>query len=259
MADLNLDTVELVSTLRTVPSNGAPSSDDFNDSMKEFLADLSALSSIINDSFLSLVNALPDTALLPIDAPVGLEGRTLYSDTSDQNQLFYDSLAARNLTVADSLRLLNGMLETYRTKLEDMGVQVTALQTRLASDNRNDIALALQNLTNTINQVTTTQSTQGTTMATLNDRLNKLRSKRVSSGSIPAGSQSVVLVNWTLAYADNNYTVTSLAMEEATGDLKILSFTYQLGGIGLSVLVENIGATALTGVIHAAAKYDPEV
>ena len=87
-----------------------------------------------------------------------LSGTTIFSDTSDQNTLFYDSLAAQPLTLADSLRLLSGMLDTYRVQLTDMGVQVASLQTRLASDDRNDIALALQNLTNTLNVVTNVDS-----------------------------------------------------------------------------------------------------
>jgi hypothetical protein len=260
MATLGLESVELVSTLRTVAKKGAPSSDDFNDSQKESLADLTALASFLNDVVLPLLNALPEGALLPVEAPVGIEGRTLYSDTGDSNSLFYDSLASTPLTVADSLRLLNGMVEGFRTSLEDMGIRVSALQTRLSSDNKNDLSLALQNLTNTINTVTNTQDSQASLMSELEDRLDKLRSKRTTTGSVPAGSQGVVAVTWGTPYIDNNYTVTSLAMEELTGQLRVLGFVYQLNGAGVNVLVENTSISdALTGTIHASAKYDPEV
>lgn len=254
MPTLGLDTIELVSTLRTAPSKGAPSTDDFNDSQKENLADLTSIVSFINNTLLPLLNALPAEAAVD-----GIEGRTVLTDSSDRNALFYDSLAAESLTVADSLRLLNGMVETFRTQLEDMGIRVSALQTRLASDNKNDLALALQNLTNTINQVVTTQQAQAALIAANTARLNKLRGKRVSTGAINAGASEIVAVTWTTPMPDNNYTV-SYALEDITGMLRIVSFAYQLNGAGINVLIENQDSgVAHTGVVHVTAKADPEV
>jgi hypothetical protein len=58
MADLNLNTVELTSTLRTAPLNGSPSSSDFNEGQRETLVDLATIVSFINNQILPLVNAL---------------------------------------------------------------------------------------------------------------------------------------------------------------------------------------------------------
>jgi hypothetical protein len=77
---------------------------------------------------------------------VGIEGRTLYSDTSDSSPLFFNPLTSLPLRVSESLRLLSGMLTTFQTQLADMGVSVASLQSRLASTNQNDIALALRSL-----------------------------------------------------------------------------------------------------------------
>jgi hypothetical protein len=95
---------------------------------------------------------------------VGIEGRTVWTDTSDQGNLFFDSLSSVPLTIADSIRVLNGIITTMRQQLIDQGVEVASLQARLASTNQNDIALALQNLSSALNQVTVNQQTQNVTI-----------------------------------------------------------------------------------------------
>lgn len=75
-----------------------------------------------------LLTALPAEALAPAGKPVGLEGRTLCSDTSDTSPLFFHPLNSVPLKVADSLRLLNGMLTTFQNQLTDMGIEVASLQ-----------------------------------------------------------------------------------------------------------------------------------
>src|SRR3954468_4474929 len=151
--DLNLSTVELTSTLRTAPLNGSPSSSDYNESQRETLVDLAALADFVNNEVIPLVNALPATALEPSDI-IGIEGRTVWTDTSDESSLFFDALSSTPLTVADTIRILNGIVSTMSQQLTDLGVEVASLQARLASTNQNDIALALQNLSSALNQVT---------------------------------------------------------------------------------------------------------
>lgn len=254
MSTLNLNTVELVSSLYTAPRNGAPSSSDYNDFQKEVLADLVSLSSFINDTLLPMVNALPEGAMLPAESPVGIEGRTVYSDTSDQNSLFYDSLAGQPLTLADSLRLVNGMLTTFKTRLEDMGIEVAALQTRLAADSRNDLALALENLTNSINQAVAAQSVQAQRLSDVEGELANTRKIRIATGSMAAGDNTVV-ITWSVPFSDNNYTV-QLAMEDGDWFLSILGFAYQNSGVGINVRVHNSDSSSRTGVIHAYAIHD---
>jgi hypothetical protein len=254
MLTLGLNTVELVSTLRTAPFNGAPSSDDFNDSQKENLADLTSIVSFIDNTLLPLLNSLPDSALLPADAPTGIEGRTVFSDSSDQNTLFYDSLGDRSLTIAESLRLLNGMLESFRTRLEDMGIRVGALQTRLASDNKNDLSLALQNLTNTINQVTASQASLGNRVYALEHEKRLLRQP---TGDISPGAVETVEVVWTTPFIDDNYTA-SFQVEDASGLLIPVNFYYRApSGSGVIVRVQNLdNIDAHSGTVHAVAFHD---
>lgn len=257
MPTLGVDSIELVSSLRTAPTNGAPSSDDYNDSQKENLADLTSIVSFINDVVLPLVNALQDGALLPVDVPVGIEGRTILSDTSDENSLFYDSLAGAPLTLADSLRLLNGMVENFRTQLEDMGVRVSAMQTRLASDNKNDLSLALQNLTNTINTVVSSQTALTSRVQTLEQTDGKLKTIRVTTGSVTNGTTADIAVTWAAPFADNNYTVGVSLQRAAIGDLMTVEgWTYQANGVGITVRVKNSDSGAKTATVHAHAHHD---
>lgn len=154
MPDLNLSTVGLVTTLRTAPLNGSPSSSDYNEGQREVLVDLASLAGFINDQILPLINALSDTALLPVDSPVGIEGSTILSDTADQSPIFFDALVGIPLTLADSLRVVNGILALNSQELINLGIEVASLQARLSSTNQNDIALALQNLSASLNSLT---------------------------------------------------------------------------------------------------------
>jgi hypothetical protein len=143
-----------------VYKNGSPSSSDYNESDRERLADLTAIVGYLNDTLRPLLSALPDDALSPASAPVGVEGRTVYADTSDTGPLFFNPLTSLPLRVADSLRMLSGMLTTFQTQLTDMGVSVASLQSRLASTNQNDIALALRSLQDVANSLQVAQNTQ---------------------------------------------------------------------------------------------------
>jgi hypothetical protein len=162
--DLNLSSVELTSTLRTAPLNGPTSSSDYNSSQRENLVDLATLADFINNILLPLLNALPAGALLPIATPVGIEGRTIWTDTSDKSSLFFDTLSSVPLTLADTIRVLNGIVSIMQQQLIDQGIEVASLQARLASTNQNDISLALQNITSSLNQLTVIQELHDTTI-----------------------------------------------------------------------------------------------
>jgi hypothetical protein len=146
MANLDLSTVELVSTLRAAPLNGSPSSQDYNDSWTESLADLASLAGFIDDIVIPMLNGLISTIQPnPSGAPLGIEGRFIYSDTTDTTQVFYNNLSNTSLSIADSLRVLAGIVSTTQTTLNSMNVEITALQTALSSTNQNDVSQALQN------------------------------------------------------------------------------------------------------------------
>lgn len=152
---MNIPSIELVSTIRSAPQNGSISSSDYNDSWAESLADLASLSSFVNDTLIPMLNGLSATIQSsPTATPDGIEGRYLITDTSDTTTLFYDSLSGTPLSVADSLRILQGIITNTKTLVTNLNVQVTALQTQLSSTNQNDIAQTLQNFTTSLLAVT---------------------------------------------------------------------------------------------------------
>jgi len=122
MATLNQDTLELTTTLRKAPRNGAPISQDYNDSCQEVLVDLSSITSFLNDSLLPILNALPETAA------AGLEGKTLLADSADQGPLFRDGQTNQPLTVADCVRQLRAMIAGLETDVNDLTVEVSTLR-----------------------------------------------------------------------------------------------------------------------------------
>lgn len=146
MATLDLSTVELVSTLRAAPQNGSPSSQDYNDSWTESLADLASLAGFIDNIVIPLFNGLSSTILPnPQGSPLGLEGKYIFGDTADVTPLFFDNLSNESLSLADSLRVIQGLVQTSQVGIAALNVEVTALQTALSSTNQNDVAQALQN------------------------------------------------------------------------------------------------------------------
>jgi hypothetical protein len=151
MTLLNIDTLELISTLRRAPANGAPSSHDFNDGEQEKLTDLAAFADFVNTLLRPILNALPATAL------EGLEGRTLLTDTTDQGALFFDALNTEPLTVADSLRLLQGIVNSVSGQVVDLGVEVGQLSAKLSATSQNDFVMTLNTIQSTLNQIQTDQ------------------------------------------------------------------------------------------------------
>jgi hypothetical protein len=235
MASLNIPTVELVSTLRAAPDNGPLVSADYNDSWTESLADLASLSGFINDILIPMLDGLSST-IQPINVatPFGIEGRFIFSDTTNTTDVFYDPLSNESLTIAQSLSILNGIIQATQTTVANLNVEVTALQSQLSSTNQNDIAQALQNFaasltvltnqtvsnTQTIINNTITLQTNGANNAVQNN-LNLIAGTNITlansggdvvisstggSSSTPAGLTTEVQVNVAGAfYADAGF------------------------------------------------------
>lgn len=256
-ADLNLNTVELTSTLRTAPLNGSPSSSDYNDSQRENLVDLTSVVDFINNQLLPLINALPATALQPVQSPVGIEGRTIWTDTSDQSTVFFNSLSSTPLTVADSLRVISGILTTMNQQLIDQGVEVASLQARLASTNQNDIALALQNLSSALNQVSVNQQIQNTQITQIIGV--KVVSKRSAVTTVPAGTVLNVSLTYDIAFNDDFYTaMVSVQMNSGSADglVDAAGFIKTGGGTGITVGVINNDSIDRDVIVHVMASHD---
>lgn len=144
-----LTTIELVSTERTVPANGSPSSQDYNDDQAERLIDLTAIASFLNGTLIPLMQVLPSLA-----ANAGLEGRAINTDSTDQTPLCFNAKTATPLTIAQSLKYIQSQLGAQQATVTNLNTQVAVLASKLSSTNQNDIALALQSFQDTVNSIT---------------------------------------------------------------------------------------------------------
>ena len=254
--DLNLSSVVLTSTLRTAPLNGATSSEDYNDSQRENLVDLAAVVGFINNTLLPLLNALPEGTLQPVTSPVGLEGRTIWGDTSDQTNLFFDALTATPLSIADAIRSVSAIVTVMQQQLTDQGIEVATLQTRLASTNQNDIALALQNLSSSLNQISLTQQTQTSAITDL--QLTQVFTARSGLTIVPPGSTVDITVIFASPLNDDFYTAGVFVEVPAGPDGLVTAGAFQKisVGIGLIVPVTNFDSTVQSAIVHVLAKTD---
>jgi hypothetical protein len=231
-ATINLQSLELVSVLHTAPANGAPSSSDYYDGELEKITDLASVAMFINNTLLPILNALPSAAA------TGLEGTSCYSDTANQDGLVYDSLTGNPLTITDSLRLLYGQVQTQQTLMTNLTQQVASLQARLSASNQDDIALALQNITNTQAQLAAQVRALNQSTSNLQGLVGSSSSASVLTPNITAGATESVNLLWPTAFADNTYTV-SYSIEDASGYLQVKGFTYLPSGTGILVHVVN--------------------
>lgn len=254
---VSITPVDLTSAERVAPVNGPLSSSDYNESTLEILSDLATIASFINQVALPLLSTLAAAAQQPTQQPVGIQGSTIFTDTSDATPLFLDPATGQPLVIADSLRSVSGMLDTYTTQLNDLQVQVQTLQQRISSSSLNDVALTLQNFGESLSTLNGAVKSVQSQITTLSNGAAKVQVTRVVTGSITVASVGSVTVDWPTPYVDDNYTVTGLALEEATSDLEIVGFTRITGGAGITVLVQNSNqSTAFSGTVHASACHD---
>jgi hypothetical protein len=122
--------IELVSVLHTAPANGVPSSADYVDGDLEKVTDLATIVAFINGTLLPMLNSLASSA------SSGLLGTGIYTDTSAQDALVFNAATGNPLTIADSLRSLNGMIQAAQTQVTNLSQQVASLQARLSSSNQ---------------------------------------------------------------------------------------------------------------------------
>lgn len=242
---LDLGNVELVSTLHTAPANGAPSSADYYDGELEKVTDLTTLVTFINNTLLPMLNALPAAAAS------GLLGTGVFSDTSSQDALVYDSLTGNPLTVTDSMRVLYGQIQTVQTSLTNISQQVSALQARLSASNQNDVALALQNITSSVAQNAAQVTALANSISGMQLLIGNMMDARIETPNIAPGGTESVGVEWTEPFSDNTYVV-AYGMEDSSGFLQIMGFSYLPNGTGVLVYVKNNDpANSHQGYVHA--------
>jgi hypothetical protein len=250
---LDLNTIELTTSISTAPLNGPPSSAEYNETQRDLLADLSSISIFINTDLIPLLNSLLSISLSPTQ--IGIQGSTIISDTTDTTDVFYDSVEGQSLCVADSLRVLAALIAGLTQDFGDIDLQIAQLQSTLANSNQNNVSVTIAGLQATVNNLTSLVSSEVNEVNSLSSSIGTFNVGGASTGSIPALSTLQVTVNLSTPYADNNYSP-SLSLEDPSGQLQIISFTYQAAGVGVLVLVRNNDAGAAhMGTIHILTKH----
>jgi hypothetical protein len=113
------------------------------------------LAGFINDLIIPMLDGLSSTIQpTPSSTPNGLEGRFIYSDTTDTTPVFFDDLADTPNTIADSFRVISGIVQAVQTSVSNLNVEVTALQAALSTTNQNDVSQALQNFAAALESLT---------------------------------------------------------------------------------------------------------
>jgi hypothetical protein len=248
MPNLNLNTIALVSTLNPAPFNGSPASEDYTDFQDQTLLDLTSVTEFINNVLIPMLVALPDNAIS------GLEGTSIYGDSTNQTALFYDTLTGEPLTLTDSLVQLAAQVSTSNLNVSNLSIQVGQLQQKLSSTNQNNIAKTLQNLTNSLNVLTDQQVATDAAVSEIQSVVNKTQAIRVAA-TIPANSALSNPIFWNTAFTDNNYTV-SLGLQDPSAQCTIKGFVYESTGTGVAVTVLNSSNADQTVLINVIAIHD---
>lgn len=218
MPNLPLPALELVSVKRTVPFNGSPSSQDYNDFQNETVVDLASLTSFVNGTLIPLLQVLPALA-----ASAGLEARAINTDSTDQSALCYNAKTATPLTISQSIKYLQTLFSSQQNTILDLSSQISVVQAQLSSTNQNNVSLAMQNFQTTLNNLVA----QITAMQT---EISLIQSGGSGGGSTPS----------TFQYADSTPN-TTLDFSLGTGWKVTLtcatSFTLENAQPGASVTV----------------------
>jgi len=243
MSKIDLQSVELTTTLRTAPLNGAPSSKDYNALNKEILQDLSELSSFVNDQL------LPVLAALPTEAKAGLEGATLYANSYSTDPLFYDGQSPK--TVADALAYLSGLVGDLHNVVDDAQGRIKALQTRLATTDQNDLRSSMQSMQDTVRGLSVSLSAITGDLATLT--LDKTGTRNLTQQITLASGVSIFEVTFDSPMPLNNVYSVLVTLDGGPG-LSVVDYVRKPNGTGLTVRVSNANADAVEVYLNVYAK-----
>lgn len=259
MSNLNLDTVELITTLRKAPKNGSASSQDYNDSMREILSDLSALTLFINNNLVPLLNKLPSTA------SDGLQGSTMYASVdATSSQLFYNQETGTPLTVAEVLQKIYLLYNQMSTSISSLNAKVVALQSRLATTSQTDVAKIIQGFSaalRAMDEMVLQTKQQNNSNSEL---LAKQRFSRVSTGSLGPSASTTVAISWDPPFVTDNYSAV-VSLEDPSGKIRIDKWVKSDDGVNppatpgtkLFVFVTNTDpSNSQEAFVHAGAKED---
>lgn len=247
---MTLNPIDLTTTLRTVPRNGAPSSLDWNDSFREILGDLSVLATFLNEQVQPILQALPTTA------SAGLDGSSVYANKISEEALFRNPFTNEPYTVADVFTALQKTQSALIATNQDLQAKVNQLQTRFSASSQNDTTRVIQTFADRLNAAELALSEVLASAQASLAKVNRIQHVRLATGTITANATATLTITWPVSYGSNAYTV-SLALQQAQSDLTISRFDYiNTDGTALQVVVKNNTSQDRSGTVHAIAKAD---
>ena len=251
---LVIEPVDLVSTLRAAPANGPISSQAYNDSWREALADLASITLLLNTTLLPILNGITTEA-----QQSGLLATTIFSSNDENNPFFFDSTLSRFLTIGEVLLNLNNRLSGINTQAQDLAAQIIQLNSKLATTNQADLLSSIQGFSAQIRGIATTVNALTNVADANTQALALTKTARLSTTAIAANSSSTVTLTWPSAYPDNAYTA-SVGVSDPSGYLIVTGWSQLSGaqsGQGLSIVVKNTDTVSVReGNLHVMAKYD---
>jgi len=242
MSNLDVSSVELISSVRTVPLNGAPSSNDFNQFQKDTISDLASIVVFLNETLLPIISSLSSAAA------GGLDGTGLWGNQNAvSTDTFFRDPNGNLYSVADLLSQLSAANSSLLQTCNDLNGQLEAIQTRLATTQQNDLRVSVQNLQDSVSSILSQISSILPVQATQAQTLANQRTAVVGLTSNVA-QQLTVTINFVTPYSDNNYAC-SVTLETITGSgASILSWSKQTNGAGIVVIVSTSSAAVSANV-----------
>lgn len=248
MNTLELKNLEVTAQNRSAGKNGAPSSRDFNDTMREILSDLATTVKYMNDEILPVLRALPETA------SEGLTGETLLVK-SGASGIFKNVTENRSFTVAEMFSNVYALADQQTRKLDEIRSQVIKLTSLLSTTGNTDILKSVQNFSDQIRSLTSTIASVGQNQRTYEAKLSETKNVSLSIDDVSANGFNETEINWPTSFPDNRYTVL-VSVEDETDNLVISGWNKLENGIGVRVKVFNpSGSDVSDAVLHIVGKY----
>lgn len=251
MSNLSLEQVDLISIQRVAPKNGAASSQDYNDSVREVLRDLVSLTEFVNEAMIPILIALPE------DAKDGLSGATLFASPKETtNPLFYNEQAARPYTVAEVVKNMISSNGAIQQKVNDLTAKVARLQTLLATTGQTDIIASVQAFSDQIKNQGAMINTVKSALAAYESRFQQTKAVRLEIPEIESHATQEIDISWDIPYHSDDYTATP-SIEDPTGALQVTGWSKLSAGRGLHVNVYNASNGPISGgILHVIGQAD---
>lgn len=226
MPNFSPASIELKTSVVKAPANGVISSREYNALQLEILNDLSEITTFLNEQLMPLLSALPS------GAADGLHGGAIYADISAATSLFVDS-AGNRYTVSEVLAALSSLQTALGRRMDEIAGRLTALTSRLALDDTNDLRVSLQGVQDSYQGVSSLVSRLAADVSLSLLLSGKSRAVLVDLPAAAAGPVDVA-VSFTPSFTENYAVCASI---DGTSGITVSEITRVSDGSGVIVTV----------------------